>query len=358
MLLFPLTSDILKSGGSAADAAISALLCEGVASPQSTGLGGGFVMTIYLKEANKVETLIARDVAPLAATEGMFVNSTVSGGKAVAVPGELKGYWELHQKYGKLKWSQLFDPVIELCRKGHTVSPYLAGILKTRKNTVLKSPTLSELYVDPKTNDVYREGDLVKRTKLAETLEIIKNQGIDTMYKNGTVGRMIVQDIQKAGGIVTVEDLMKYNVRWEKPISVNLAANKTLYTIPLPGSGPLVAFILNVLNDYLPREESITSMQRVVEAFKFAYAKRTELGDDRFVDSAIKVVQNLTDLKFAMEIRSKIEDFKTYNDYEHYGANFSSTEDHGTAHINVIAPNGDAISATGTINTLYVISWV
>lgn len=309
-------------------------------------------MTIFRKETNEVETLIARDVAPLAATEDMFVNRTVTGGLATAVPGELKGYWELHKKYGKLKWSQLFDPVIQLCRKGHVVSRYLAGILNSKKNVVLASKTLSEVYINPKTNDVYQEGDLVKRTKLADTLEIIKNEGVGAIYNNGSVGRALVEDIQEAGGIVTIEDLMQYNVRWEKSVSVKLRDNKTLHTLSLPGSGALVTFILNVLNDYLPKEQSVISMQRIAEAMKFAYAQRTELGDGQFVQNALNVVQNLTDHDFAMEIRKQIEDFKTYQDYAHYGANFSSKNDHGTAHINIIAPNGDAISATGTINTL------
>lgn len=343
---------MLEDGGSIADAAIAGLLCEGVASPQSTGLAGGFLMTIYRKETNTVETLIARDVAPLAATENMYANTTASGGRLISVPGELKGYWELHQRYGKLKWSQLFDPVIELCRKGHVVSPYLANILKNKKNVVLTSPTLKEVYFDATTNDVYKAGDIVRRDKLADTLEIIKKEGVDTMYNNGTIAQLIVQDIQSVGGIVTVEDLMQYNVRWEKPISVALKNNKTLHSIPLPGSGALVTFILNVLNDYLPGEESVTSMQRIAEAFKFAYAKRSELGDDHFVEHAIEVVKNLTDDKFAKEIREKISDQRTFDDIKYYGADFSSKDDHGTSHINIIAPNGDAIAATGTINTL------
>lgn len=343
---------IFEKGGSAADAAISTLLCEGIASPQSTGLGGGFVMTIYSKEKNQVETLIARDVAPLAATENMFVNSTVTGGKAIAVPGELKGYWELHQRYGKLKWSELFDPVIELCRKGHVVSPYLANILQKFKQSVISSPTLVQIYVNPKTNDVVRAGDVVKRNKLADTLEILKNEGANSMYNNGTIAKLIVQDIQKVGGIITVEDLMQYKVRWEAPMSVSLKNNKTLYSVPLPASGGLVTFIMNVLNEYLPAEQSITSIQRIAEAMKFAYAKRSELGDSRFVESVLKVVQSLTDYNFAMEIRKKISDVRTHNDTKYYGAQFLSQFDQGTSNINIIAPNGDAIAATGTINTL------
>lgn len=309
-------------------------------------------MAIYIKEKNQVETLIARDVAPLAATENMFVNSTVTGGKAIAVPGELKGYWELHQKYGKLKWPELFDPVIELCRKGHIVSPYLANILRKAKKTVISSPTLAEIYVNPNTNDVFQSGDLVKRNKLADTLEILKNEGVDSMYNNGTIAKLIVQDIQDVGGIITIEDLMQYNVRWEAPMTVSLKNNKTLYSVPLPASGALVTFIMNILNEYLPAEQSTTAIQRIAEAMKFAYAIRSELGDSKFVENMEEVVQNLTDYNFAMEIRKKISDLKTQNDTEYYGAKFSTQFDRGTSHINIIAPNGDAIAATGTINTL------
>lgn len=343
---------MLDAGGSVADAAIAGLLCEGVASPQSTGLGGGFLLTIYIKESNHIETLIARDVAPLAATKDMFVNTTVTGGKAVSVPGELKGYWELHQRYGKLNWSQLFDPVIDLCRKGHIVSPYLGKILQNNRKTIYASPTLSKIYIDPKTNDVYRIGDTIKRNKLAKTLEIIQSEGVNAMYNNGTIAQMFVEDIQAADGIVTVEDLMEYTVRWEQPITVPLKNNKTLHTIPLPGSGALLTFILNILNDHLPPEESVKSLHRMTEAFKFAYAERTKLGDVKFVESVAKVVENLTDYQFAMKIRKKINDFRTYDDVRHYGANFSIENDHGTSHINIIGPNGDAIAATGSINNL------
>lgn len=267
----------------------------------------------------------------------------------------ITGYWELHQKYGKMQWSKLFDPVIELCRKGHVVSRYLSGILNKRKNVILNSPSLSEIYINPQTNDVYQEGDFVKRNKLADTLEIIKREGADTLYNNGTIAKLLVEDIQKLGGIITIDDFLKYQVRWEKPISTNLKNNKTMYSLPLPGSGSMLAFIMNVLNDYLPHGDQTLSMHRIIEAFKFAYAKRTELGDSQFVPRALEVEKNLTSENFAMEIRKLIEDDKTYNDYKHYGAYSASKDDHGTAHINILASNGDAISVTATINTLYVI---
>ena len=83
---------------------MATLICEGITCPQSGGLGGGFLLTIYIKEKGTIETLDAREVAPKLATKNMFDNNlgaSLEGGLAIAVPGELKGLWELHQKYGK-----------------------------------------------------------------------------------------------------------------------------------------------------------------------------------------------------------------------------------------------------------------
>lgn len=284
----------MKENGTVADAAIAALICEGVTCPQSTGLGGGFVLTMYLKSERRAETLIARETAPLSAFENMFQHDTwVNGGKSVAIPGELKGYWELHKKYGRLPWRRLFKPTIELCRKGHVVSPYLSNILKRGRKMILESASLAQVYIDPKTRDIYKIGDYIKRPKLADTLELIANEGADTLYNNGTLAQMLVKDIRAAGGDVTVEDFMKYEVRWEKPVVANLLDNKTLYSLSVPGSGPMIAFILNVLNGQLTEGPTVRSMHRIAEAFKYAYARRSELADDRFVPEVIDVSKKI-----------------------------------------------------------------
>lgn len=279
-------------------------------------------MTIFSAATGKVETLNAREMAPRKATKDMYENdAVVAGGRAVAVPGEIKGYWRLHQKYGKLKWSRLFRPVIELCRRGHIVSPYFDTILQWRKQSVLNSPSLTEIFVNPETNDVYRKGDHVKRLKLAETLEEIAEKGAAAMYSNGTLAQRLIEDIQREGGIMTVDDLMAYEPRWEKPISQKLENHKTLHTFSLPGSGSIIVFIMNVLNNYLPDGPVLQSYQRIIETFKYAYAKRSHLGDSLEGANAVK---NLTSLDFAREIRKQLDDERTYNDPKHYGAEFET----------------------------------
>jgi gamma-glutamyltranspeptidase len=117
---------ILDLDGSAVDAAIASLFCEGVSVPQALGLGGGFIMTIYMKETGTAVTLNSREVAPAAASQDMFHGDetlAVSGGLAVAVPAELKGYWEAYNKYGgKVPWKDLVQPTIDLCNNGILVT--------------------------------------------------------------------------------------------------------------------------------------------------------------------------------------------------------------------------------------------
>lgn len=140
-----MSSAILKKGGSAADSAIATLFCEGVTCPQSMGLGGGFLMVIYNREKRTAEFLNARETAPSGATKEMFVNNSAAsqtGGLSVAVPGELKGYWELHKKYGKLPWATLVEPTIKLCKEGHIVTPYLARIFNLSSNKIKDQPSL------------------------------------------------------------------------------------------------------------------------------------------------------------------------------------------------------------------------
>lgn len=253
-------------------------------------------MTIYSKEKGTMETLIARDVAPLAAHETMYGNATsVTGGLSIAVPGELKGYWELHKKYGKLPWARLFQPTVDLCREGHVVSDYLERILTRNEATVRASPSLAEIYINPQTNAVYRVGDRVKRLQLANTLELIAKEGIDPIYNNGTLAQQIVKEIKEHGGIITVEDFMQYEVRWETPVTAKLTKGRTMHSHSLPGSGAMIAFMVNVLHGHLPQGNSPQSFIRLAEAMKYAYAQRTQLADPRFVSSALEVIDREID---------------------------------------------------------------
>lgn len=134
---------ILQKGGSAVDSAITGTLCQGLTSPQAQGLGGGLIAVIYTKKTGKIETLNAREVAPLAASKDMFQNqSSSAGGLSIAVPTELKGLQDLYKKYGKLEWAELVEPVIQLAENGFKVSNYLANVFVDRGSAISESPLL------------------------------------------------------------------------------------------------------------------------------------------------------------------------------------------------------------------------
>lgn len=134
--------EIMQKGGSAVDSAVAACLCQGLTVPQSSGLGGGFVATVYIRATETFETLNSREVAPLAAYKDMFLDylSSREGGLAIAVPTELKGLFELHKKYGKLKWADVVQPVIEVAENGYKVTHYLAAIFEDRGDKIRSKP--------------------------------------------------------------------------------------------------------------------------------------------------------------------------------------------------------------------------
>lgn len=133
---------ILKKGGSAVDSAVTAILCQGLTVPQSSGLGGGVIATVYTKATGKLETVNAREVAPISATRDMYKDnlSSLEGGLSVAVPGELKGLHELHERYGSLSWKELVEPVIEIAERGYKTTKYLATILDERGDKIKNYP--------------------------------------------------------------------------------------------------------------------------------------------------------------------------------------------------------------------------
>ncbi|XP_054274793.1 scoloptoxin SSD14-like [Macrosteles quadrilineatus] len=352
--------DILKKDGSAVDAAVAALFCNGVVNMHSMGLGGGFMMTVYNHESKEAKVLDARETAPGAATRDMFAGKTSAsqkGALAAGVPGELRGYWEAQQKYGRLKWNEVVEPALKMCKEGYIMSEHQSKNLGIQSGRFYSDPNLREWFVDSK-NDFKPTGSLIQPKLLCETLGVIaKNDG--NALHDGPLTKTFVDDIQKMGGIITEDDMRNYKPVWSDPIKVKLG-DDTLYSTPPPGSGVLLAFILKILEGFnitpdsmSTLEKKTTTIHRMVEAFKYAYAKRTELGDPN-IDTKIKeVVTNMMSEDYINSIRSQIKDDQTFEDAAHYGAVFYNPDDHGTAHISILAPDGDAVAVTSTVNLIF-----
>ncbi|ESO97578.1 hypothetical protein LOTGIDRAFT_208751 [Lottia gigantea] len=350
--------DVLAKNGSAVDAAIASLLCNGIMQPHSMGIGGGCFMVIYDKESRQVDVINGREIAPKAATREKYINeSFLFGPLSIAVPGELKAYWEAHQRHGKLPWKSLFLTSIEMAEEGAALSASAARGLRFIRKKIQRdfNSTIAEIkiYCD-KDGKILKEGSTVYRKVLAETLRGIADEGPDYLY-SGKGAKRLVKDIKNFDGIITLEDFNKYELR-KTPTLTYKYGNFTMYTLGAPSGGHVMGLILRVLEGFNFTPEDLSSLDKeiamyhkIIETFKFVYADRLKLGDPLYTDLE-ELLDKMMSPEYAELLRSKIDTNQTYS--ESYYTNITSKpwDSYGTSHISVLAPDGDAVSVTSTIN--------
>ena len=216
------------------------------------------------------------------------------------------------------------------------------------------------MFLDERTGEVHQEGDIYRHPVLAATLRRIAEGGAEEFY-SGDTARNLVRDVEEAGGVMTLSDLANYSVSWESPVRAVLPHTElTLLSSPPPASGSVLAAILGLAGLKQPRPADLHragAWQTVIEGCKFAFAKRTLLGDwaasQELGRSVRAVVEQLTSTGWWEDTAARISENTTSQDPAWYGAEFSSVEDSGTTHISILDPAGNAVSVTSTINTLY-----
>jgi len=357
---------LLKQGGSAVDAAIGTLICMGVALPNSLGLGGGCLMTIYDNITKRAIIIDGREEAPDYANELMFSAdaplAASRGPLSVGVPGELAAYWEAHQKFGRLKWADLFEGSIKMAEEGSPTVEHLAYALRDMSHAQYITPPLRQVLWNNKTNDYVAEGDPLIQPALAETLKRIRDNGVDEFYR-GQTGFAFIDDLQKQGGKMTMDNLSKYKALIKNASFVDLNENLKVYTQPLPGSGIVLSIILRIMRDlgYLGIESPKDTFEgaslyyhHLAEAFKFAYAQRAGLEDK--ADDPIRMEKLIAKLESQEFIDSAVAKIKATNrtlPIEEYGGLQYFGQDHGTAHVSVIDGQGNSVAVTTSINLYF-----
>uniref|UniRef100_A0A8C4F1K3 Gamma-glutamyltransferase 5a n=1 Tax=Dicentrarchus labrax TaxID=13489 RepID=A0A8C4F1K3_DICLA len=333
--------DIIKSGGSAVDGAIAALLCTSVMNPQSMGIGGGSIFTV-MDSSGKVKVINSRETVPrsfkpdlLRSCNSNFLQMT--GSDWIGIPGEIRGYEEAHRLYGKLPWAKLFKPTIKLAREGFPI-PEIQGRYIPFIDTK-ETQTLRKLYSD-KDGNLLKTGDTVKFEKLADTLETIAKDGADAFY-SGRIAEDLIRDVQEAGGSLTLQDLAEYKV------TVSDA-----WVVPL---GEYQILILNIMKGYqlnsasLKGDQKKAAYHRYIEALRFANGLKTHIRDPKFMSP--EIAKKFTEDSFADYVRGKISSDRTH-DPQYYNIT-PYVDGLGTTHVSVLTGDGSAVSVTSTINHIF-----
>ncbi|WP_338840010.1 gamma-glutamyltransferase [Flavobacterium ginsenosidimutans] len=348
-------SDIMKKGGNAFDAMVGTELALAVAFPFAGNIGGGGFM-VYRKANGEVGSLDYREKAPLAATKDMFLdsNGNVIKGKstetalAIGVPGTIAGVFAVHKKYGTMPISKILEPVIALAERGVVVTKKQEKSLKDYHESIVKINGDNSLL-----SGNFKENDTIKYPALAKTLRRIQKKGRNEFYK-GETAKILVDYLQKKGGIITMQDLAKYEAKWRKPLQFTYKGLKITSMSPPSSGGICLAQILKMLEPYdLAKmgHNSPEAIQVIVEAERRAYADRSFfLGDPDFVKIPIK------ELLAEDYLRNRMASFnpeKATLSSEIKEGKVNYAESTETTHYSIVDQFGNAIAATTTLNDGY-----
>ncbi|KFP89624.1 Gamma-glutamyltransferase 5, partial [Apaloderma vittatum] len=350
--------DILKSGGTAVDAAIAGLICTSVMNPQSSGLGGGVVFTIYNASTGRVEVINARETVPRVFPHDLLSGCAANiliGSRWIAVPGELRGYEEAHKRHGRLPWKALFEPTIKLLSEPLVISPVMDRMMRHPNFSIL-GKSLCPLICDGQR--FLKHGEAFRWPVLQQTLRAVAENGATEFYE-GQIGKALVEDMRKAGSSISLEDLQAYKAEVSSALNITLNNHTTVYSPGPPMGGAVLMFILKILEEYNLHEASLATPEqkvetyhRIAEALKFGNMLRPQMSDPAFSEAQVSVETMLSDQLVELA-RHRID---THGDHplSHYNL-LESTYNHkyksrGTSHISVLAADGSAVSATSTIN--------
>ncbi|MZQ87586.1 gamma-glutamyltransferase [Frigidibacter albus] len=351
-------TEMLAVGGNAIDAAVAAMLTLTVVEPMMVGIAGGGITHIRLADGRHV-VIDALSVAGQGARPDMF--ETVSdlpptymdtvgrrnmvGASAVAVPGNLRGWCLMHERYGKLPFADVIAPAIRAAASGFVVSNYLHGALREHQADLLADPEMARLFLPG--GAPVPVGHRLVMADYAESLRLIQAQGADALH-GGALGRALV-DRLASGGHVTLDDLAAYRVVEREAIFGSYRGHVIAGPPPPASSGVHVAQMLNMLE---PHDiagmgfGSEGSLHLLAEVIRVAFEdRRAASGDPDFVDVPI---EKFTSKDYALACQARLRDVAQPGTPAVRGH-----ESRDTTHLTVADREGNVVASTHTLNGLF-----
>ena len=349
-------AEVLQSGGNAVDAAIATGFALAVVHPSAGNIGGGGFMVIRFPDG-RTTALDFREKAPLAAYPEMFLDENGEYSSqihhnshlAIGVPGTVAGFAMAHEEYGTGGWARLLEPAIGLAREGFPLSEALAGSLGRALRSMEDYPASIAKF--SKDGAPYGVGEVWRQPDLTRSLERIRDQGRDGFYM-GETARLIVEEMERGGGLITEEDLARYQAQERTPIHGTYRGYDIISMPPPSSGGTALVEMLNILEGYdleAMGHNSASYVHYLTEAMRRAFRDRARyMADTDFADPPL---DELTSKGYAEALRATIEPER---------ASVSSPSDitlpeesNETTHFSVVDSDGMAVSVTFTLEAGY-----
>ena len=354
-------AQILKEGGNAVDAAVATGLALAVVLPRAGNLGGGGFMIIHLKEEDRNIAIDYREKAPSGAFRDLFLDENGNYDKKKAqfsllsagVPGSVAGFHHALMNYGTLSWEEVLKPAIRLAEEGFEIPHDLANTLASKRYRArLSSNEAAAKVFYKEDNSLYKAGEILVQNDLANTLRQLSEFGPDAFYK-GEIAKLIVKEMERNGGLITLEDLSNYQIAERKPLNGQYKDYKIVSMPPSSSGGTHLIQMLNMLEEFPIKEMGFGSAESIhilAEVMKRAYADRSKyLGDTDFY----KVPSSLTSKDYAKSLNAFISKDKITPSDEISAGNPFPYESPDTTHFSVMDSFGNAVSNTYTLNFSY-----
>jgi gamma-glutamyltranspeptidase/glutathione hydrolase len=355
----PLAADVgvavLKGGGNAVDAAVAIGFALAVTHPYAGNLGGGGFLLARFADG-RTTFIDFRECAPSQATRNMYLDAdgkvtrdSLVGWRASGVPGSVRGFEDVHKKYGRKPWAELLEPAVKLAAGGFPVSYSLDASLRAKES----HDSLDRFAESKRIFLSVHYGDKLVQPELAETLRRIRDQGARDFYEGETAQRL-AREMQAHGGLITLEDLKNYRAIERTPLRGHYR-DYEIISAPPPSSGGIgILQMLGMLEGSGYEKTgagSAAAIHYVAEAERRFFADRSEyMGDPDFVKIPI---EKLLDPRYIASRRATIDRERITASAQIHPGPLAQAESTQTTHYNILDAEGNAVAVTYTLNGGY-----